>query len=239
MKDDDLIELSESRELAQRKTSAIESLSAMADEIADSDESSSHTANRRGLVLGGDDPRDAALEEHPVAENTMYQGLIFNVSRLDVQLSDGQMAARDVVRHPGAVAIVALSDDGRICLVRQYRASLGRVTVEIPAGKLDPGEDPLDCARRELEEETGFSSEKIAFLTSFITSVGFSDEVIYLYMATGIKQGEAHPDEDEFINVDLVDLDEVINAVLDGRIEDVKTIVGALACDAISRRLSP
>jgi ADP-ribose pyrophosphatase len=147
------------------------------------------------------------------------------------------MAQRDVVRHPGAVAIVALTDDGRICLVRQYRTALGRVTVEIPAGKLDPGEDPLECANRELLEETGMRAERMAFLTTIATGVGFCDELIHMYMATGLSFAASDPDADEFINVDLVPLDELIDAVLDGRIEDCKTVTGALICDAVAHRL--
>ena len=194
---------------------------------------------RRDFVRGDDDPRDAALAEHPLTEETAWTGRIFSVSRLHVRLPDGREAIRDVVRHPGAVAIVALTDDGRICLVRQYRTALGRVTVEIPAGKLDPGEDPLHCAHRELEEETGLTADKMAYLTSIASSDGFTDEIIHIYMATGLEFKRSDPDADEFINVDLVELSQLIDAVLDGRIEDAKTVVGALACDAVAHRLSP
>ena len=191
----------------------------------------------RDLVLGDDDPRDAALAERPLTEDVAWTGRIFNVDRLRVQLPDGRNAIRDVVRHPGAVAVVALTDESRICLVRQYRTALGRVTVEIPAGKLAPGEDPLECARRELLEETGMEAEKIAYLTTIASSAGFCDELIHIYMATGLSFSKSSPDADEFINVDLVEVGELVDAVLDGRIEDAKTIVGALLCDAISRRL--
>ena len=191
----------------------------------------------RGLVLGDDDPRDAGLAENPLTEDVAWTGRIFNVNRLQVELPDGRKAVRDVVRHPGAVAIVALTDEGRICLVRQYRTALGRVTVEIPAGKLDPGEDPLECAGRELLEETGMVAEKMAFLTTIATSDGFCDELIHIYMATGLSFDKSSPDADEFINVDLVEVGELVDAVLDGRIEDAKTVVGALICDAISHRL--
>ena len=194
---------------------------------------------RRSFVRGDDDPRDAALAEHPLTEETAWTGRIFSVSRLHVKLPDGREAIRDVVRHPGAVAIVALTDDGRICLVRQYRTALGRVTVEIPAGKLEPGEDPLDCANRELAEETGLTAQKMAYLTSIASSAGFSDEIIHIYMATGLEFTHSDPDADEFINVDLVELSELIDAVLDGRVEDAKTVVGALACDAVAHRLTP
>ena len=194
---------------------------------------------RRGFVRGNDDPRDAALAERPLTEETAWTGRIFSVSRLHVQMPDGREAVRDVVRHPGAVAIVALTDDGHICLVRQYRTALDRVTVEIPAGKIEPGEDPLAAAHRELEEETGFTADKMAYLTSIASSDGFTDEVIHLYMATGLTFTSSNPDDDEFINVDLVELTELVDAVLDGRVEDAKTVVGALACDAVARRLAP
>lgn len=215
----------------------------IADELTfDGDRSSTGyvgAAQERELVLAEEDPRDAMLEEKVLSEEQMWSGLIFDVNRLEVELPDGRTALRDVVRHLGAVAIVALTDDGRICLVRQPRTALGRVTVEIPAGKLEPGEDPLECARRELTEETGLTAERIAFLTTIATSAGFADELIHIYMATGLKPAEAAPDADEFINVDLVDLSEFVDAVLDGKIEDAKTVVGALICDAVAHRLSP
>lgn len=192
----------------------------------------------RELVLGDDDPRDAGLAEHPLTEDVAWTGRIFNVNRLQVELPDGRRALRDVVRHPGAVAIVALTEEGRICLVRQYRTALGRVTVEIPAGKLSAGEDPLECASRELLEETGMVAEKMAFLTTIASSDGFCDELIHIYMATGLNFAKSSPDDDEFINVDLVEVGELVDAVLDGRIEDAKTVVGALLCDAIGRRLA-
>ena len=194
---------------------------------------------RRKLVLGNDDPRDEGLSEQILSEDVAWQGMIFDIDRLSTRLPNGRTAQRDVLRHPGAVAVVALTDDGRICLVRQYRATLDRVTVEIPAGKLDPGEDPLACAERELLEETGMRAEKMAFLTTIVPAVGYSDERIHIYMATGLSFDHSNPDADEFINVDLVELPELIDAVLDGRIEDSKTIVGALVCDAIAHRLEP
>ena len=193
----------------------------------------------RSFVQGDEDERDQGIREQVVAEETAWTGRIINVDRLQVKLPDGRDAMREVVRHPGAVAIVALTDDGRICLVRQYRTALGRVTVEIPAGKLDPGEDPMDCAVRELQEETGMQAEHMAFLTTIATGVGFCDELIHIYMATGLSIAQSNPDEDEFINVDLVNLNELIDAVLDGKVEDAKTVVGALICDAVSHRLTP
>lgn len=193
----------------------------------------------RSFVQGDADPRDADIRERVLEESVVFSGRIFDIDRIKVELADGREGLRDVVRHPGAVAIVALTGDGRICLVRQYRTALDRVTVEIPAGKLSPGEDPLDCAIRELTEETGMVAEKMAFLTTIATGVGFCDELIHIYMATGLTFAESNPDDDEFINVDLVPLNELIDAVLDGKVEDAKTVVGALICDAVSHRLDP
>lgn len=189
------------------------------------------------LVLGDEDPRDAELHEKILSEETAWRGKILDVRSLEVELPNGRRTGRDIVRHPGAAAVVALTESGKIVLVRQYRTALDRVTVEIPAGKLDPGEDPLECASRELLEETGMIAEKIAYLTTIATSDGFTDELIHIYMATGLSFSKSSPDADEFINVDLVEVGELVDAVLDGRIEDAKTVVGALLCDAISRRL--
>ena len=189
------------------------------------------------LVLGDDDPHDAALREKILSEDVAYTGKILNVSDVEVELPNGRRSRRDIIRHPGASAVVALTETGKIVLVRQYRTAIDRVTVEIPAGKLDPGEDPLECAKRELHEETGFRARRIRKLTSIVTTCGFCDEIIHIYLATQLEFDAPNPDDDEFVNVDLVPLSELIDAVLDGKIEDAKTVVGALACDSIAARL--
>lgn len=190
------------------------------------------------LVLGDEAEHDADLHEEVLSSDIAWKGKIFDVERMQVRLPNGRTSVRDIVRHHGAVAIVALTETGKIALVRQYRASLGRVTVEIPAGKLEPGEDPLACARRELKEETGFVPGRIAYLTTIASSCGFSDELIHIYLATQLDFEGAQPDEDEFLNVDLVPVNELVDAVLDGKIEDAKTVVGALACDVMAHRLA-
>ena len=184
------------------------------------------------LVLGDDDERDPGLHERVLSEDLAWHGKIFDVNTLQVELPNGHRSRRDIVRHHGAAAIVALTESGKIALVRQYRTALDRVT-----GKLDPGEDPEECARRELHEETGFIAHRMRYLTTIASSCGFSDELIHIYMATQLEFDQACPDDDEFLNVDLVPLSELIDAVLDGKIQDAKTVVGALACDAISHRL--
>ena len=131
-------------------------------------------ADEPELVLGDDDPHDALLHEKILSEECAWKGKILDVHRLEVELPNGHRSARDIVRHPGAAAVVALTESGKIVLVRQYRTAIDRVTVEIPAGKLDPGEDPLDCAKRELHEETGFRAGRIRFLTSIVTTCGFA-----------------------------------------------------------------
>ena len=178
-------------------------------------------ADEPALVLGDDDPHDAELHEKILSEECAWKGKILDVHRLEVELPNGRRSARDIVRHPGAAAVVAL---------RQYRAAIDRVTVEIPAGKLDSGEDPLDCAKRELHEETGFRAGRIRFLTSIVTSCGFCDEIIHIYLATKLEFDAPNPDDDEFVNVDLVPLHELIDAVHDGKIEDAiasRTALGA------------
>ena len=190
------------------------------------------------LVLGDEAEHDAELHEEVIDSEIAWRGKIFDVERLQVRLPNGHTSVRDVVRHRGAAAVVALTTGGKIALVRQYRTSLGRVTVEIPAGKLDSGEDPLECAKRELKEETGFVAGRIAYLTTIATSCGFADELIHIYLATQLSFEGARPDDDEFLNVDLVPVGELVDAVLDGKIEDAKTVVGALACEVMSRRLA-
>lgn len=208
------------------------------DEVVEEAGVEAEEVEETGLVLGDDDVRDADLHEQILNSETAWSGKIFDVECLEVKLPNGRVSRRDVVRHHGAVAIVALTESGKIALVRQYRTALDRVTVEIPAGKLELGEDPLDCAKRELKEETGFVAGRIAYLTTIASSCGFSDELIHLYLATQLSFEGAKPDEDEFLNVDLVDVQELVDAVLDGKIEDAKTVVGALACDVMAHRLA-
>ena len=121
--------------------------------------------------------------------------------------------------------------------MHQYRTALERVTIEIPAGKLDPGEDPAEAAARELSEETGYHAGRMEYLVPIATAAGYSDEIIHLFMAAELTPGEAHPDDDEFVASEWVPLDTLIDSVLDGRIEDSKTVIGALICDSLRHRI--
>lgn len=180
---------------------------------------------------------DPALEETILDSKRVFEGGFLKIDAVDVKLPNGNVKTHEVVRHPGAVCIIALDDTERVLLVRQYRTALERVTIEIPAGKLDAGEDPLEAVRRELSEETGYTAQNIRHIASIALAAGYSDEVIHLYMATDLSAGQAHPDEDEFIAVEWVGLECLIDSVLDGRIEDSKTVIAALICDALRHRL--
>lgn len=178
------------------------------------------------------------LSETIIASKTAWRGSFLKADELEVILPNSKHAHRDIIRHPGAVGIVVLTDDSEIILVQQYRAALERVTLEIPAGKLSHGEDALECAARELKEECGIVAQNISFLTSIATSAGFSDEILHLFMATNLEYTKPSPDEDEFIEMTQMPLADFVDLVLDGQIEDAKTIIGALICDSIAHRLA-
>ena len=180
-------------------------------------------ADEPALVLGDEDPHDALLHEKILSEECAWKGKILDVHRLEVELPNGHRSARDIVRHPGAAAVVALTESGKIVLVRQYRTAIDRVTVEIPAGKLDPGEDPLDCAKRELHEETGCTADNFLSLGMLYPSPGYFNEIIFLYLATGLHAGNMQPDEDEFLEVERIPLEKAVQMVMDGALPDAKT----------------
>jgi len=170
--------------------------------------------------------KEQKLEERCLNKEVIYKGRIFTVNRDTVELPDGKTATRDIVLHPGAVAVVA-SNGGNILMVRQFRYALGRVTLEIPAGKIDPDELPEICARRELREETGFDGE-LSFLGAFHTSPGFTDEIIHLYFAENLFWSPLKADEDEFLNVISVSWQEAIKMASSGKIQDFKSVTGLL-----------
>lgn len=172
-------------------------------------------------------------EEKTVSERHIYKGNIINVDNLTITLPDGRQATRDIVRHPGASVVVPLNEKGEVYMVRQFRKPIDMVTIEIPAGKLDPGEDPLVCAKRELKEETGLEAKEIRHLVSIHSTPGFSDEVLHMYSATGLSEGESCADEDEFISTEKYPVADLIDMILNGKITDAKTIIGVLLADKI------
>jgi ADP-ribose pyrophosphatase len=152
-------------------------------------------------------------------------------------MPDGGEAVREYLTHPGAVAIVALLDDGRILLERQYRYPVARVCMEIPAGKLDLGEDPLICAQRELQEETGYTAAKWSYIRRIHPVISYSTEFIDIYLAEGLSKGQRQLDDEEFLDVFAASLDDLLTWVEEGAITDVKTTISAYWLDRYRRGL--
>ena len=168
---------------------------------------------------------------HKFYEKTMktkhiFNGNIINVQVDEVELPDGNFSTREIVKHPGAVAIIPVTDDGKIIFVEQYRKPLERSIIEIPAGKIELDEAPAITAVRELEEETGYTTEALEHITSFYTSPGFADEIIHLYYTDQLTQLEekVEGDEDEFVEIHVLTLEEAENYVKEKKIYDAKTI---------------
>lgn len=174
---------------------------------------------------------DARLMEQVVCKDTIWQGKIFSVEVLTVELSDGSQDKREIVRHNGGAGVCAIRD-GKMCLVRQYRVALGRTTLEIPAGKLDANEDPAVCAARELTEETGLVAGFLEPLAVSAGAPGFNNEKTRIFMARDLRQGDATPDEGEFVDVVWLPVADVVEAIRAGLIEDAKTVVSAFAAAA-------
>ncbi|OPX43640.1 ADP-ribose pyrophosphatase [Ruminiclostridium hungatei] len=170
--------------------------------------------------------------EKTLKTEDIYKGNIIKVQNLTVSLPNGKEATRDIVLHPGASVVVPVNENGEIYMVRQFRKPLDFTTLELPAGKLDaPGEDPKICAERELMEETGLRAENIEHLISIHTTPGFCNEVIHMYMATGLTQGESCTDEDEFLDVDKIHVSKLVDMILEHKITDAKTIIGVLLAE--------
>jgi len=169
--------------------------------------------------------------EKELSSRLCYSGKIFNVTKSEVELENGQHAAREVVHHNGAVAIAALDEQGRLLMVRQYRFAVGAELLEIPAGKLEPGESPLQCAFRELEEETGYTTKTMSPLTVAFASPGCFTEKIHIFLALKLAPSHQNLDDDEFLTVEHVPLDEAVRMVMDGEITDAKTQIAVLMLD--------
>lgn len=159
----------------------------------------------------------------------IYTGKVVTLNIDTVTLPNGATIDLETIRHPGAAAVVPVKDDGTVVLIRQFRHAAGGFIYEIPAGKLQPGEDPLRCASRELEEEVGYRASSFELLTSIFTAPGFADEVIHVYKATGLTTGRQQLDPDEVLDIIEMPLTEAVNKIEDGTIRDAKTIVGLQA----------
>ena len=159
----------------------------------------------------------------------------FTVVRESHPTSRGGVRTREIVRHPGAVVILPLLDDGRVCLIRNYRVSVKQTLIELPAGTLEPGEEPIVNARRELAEETGYRAATLEELHAFYLSPGILDERMHLFLATGLTAGETAREAGEEIENLLVPWDEGVQMAVDGRIQDAKSIVGLLLVDRLKR----
>ncbi len=157
---------------------------------------------------------------------SIYTGKVLILNRETVTLPNGQAAELEIIRHPGASAVVPVKDDGMIVLIRQYRHAAGGFIYEIPAGKLHPQEDPQVCAARELEEEIGYRAGQLTLLTSIWTAPGFTDEVIHIYRGSNLQPGRQQLDPDEVVEVVEWPLEKAIAAIHDGTIRDAKTIIG-------------
>lgn len=169
---------------------------------------------------------DAHLREVQTDSTLAYDGAFLKISRDTVRLPNGATTVREYVNHPGAVVVLPVLDDGRILMERQFRYPLDRVFIEFPAGKIDAGEDPLDCAKRELEEETGYAAREWQFVCTIHNAIAYSDEFLNLYLARGLTAGERKLDDGEFLDIYTASLDELVAGVKNGSITDVKTVIG-------------
>lgn len=176
---------------------------------------------------------DSHLREHKVEEGVAYDGYFLKVQRDTVQLPDGKHSTREYIRHPGAVVILPLFEDGSVLLERQFRYPLQRVFVEFPAGKIDPDEDPLACAKRELLEETGFTAAEWTPVCTIHNAIAYSDEHLDIFLARGLVAGERNLDDGEFLETFTATVPEMLEWIKSGRITDVKTVIGAFWLEKI------
>ena len=174
--------------------------------------------------------------EKTISQRRVYDGRILNVRVDEAVLPNGKTVTREVIEHHGACGIVAFDEDGKLLMVRQYRYPMACELLELPAGKIDPGETPDACAARELEEETGYSASKLEFLGDIYPIAAYCCEVVHLYLAKGLTRGAQHLDPDEFLDVLHVDFDEALGRVLAGELPDSKTQIGIMKAALLRRK---
>ena len=172
--------------------------------------------------------KNMGFTEKTIESNVVYKGIIVNVKRDIAELHNGKHVRREVIEHPGGVGIVAVDEENNVIAVKQYRYPIGEELLEIPAGKMEYGEDPYECAVRELSEETGYSSGEMVYLGATYPSPGFCKETLHIYLARKLTPGKMHLDDDEFLNVEKVPLEDFVARIMRNEICDGKTIVGVL-----------
>lgn len=176
------------------------------------------------------------LIEETVSSEQIFKGQIITVRRDTVRLPNGNSGTREVVEHPGGVAIVALNQNNEVYVEKQYRHPFGKVIMEIPAGKLDADEDPFDCCVRELQEETGLTAGHYDYLGKFMLSPGFCREWIHIYLARDLSIGTAKLDPDEFLELETIPLMQLMDMVMNNEIEDAKTVMGILKTNELLKK---
>ena len=175
------------------------------------------------------------LKETKLSSKNVFQGRLLDVRKDEVELPNGKTSTREWINHPGAVCCVPILPDGKIALIKQYRYPVQSEMIELPAGKLDPNEEPEECAIRELQEEIGYRPKKLTFLTHIHPAVGFANEKMWLYLAEDLVPSESKLDEDEFLELIPTDFDEALELIWSGEITDVKTIIGLLWVNRINK----
>lgn len=168
------------------------------------------------------------LQEKTLTSDVKYEGPIFTVTHDTAELENGNTAVRDVLIHHGGVCVVPVTDEGEILLVKQFRYPFRTVTREVPAGKLEKGESHAECGRRELLEETGYTCEEYIYLGEMLPTPAYNTEITHIYLAKGLTFSRQQPDEDEFIDVERIPLEEAVRQVMDGTIRDGKTQIAIL-----------
>ena len=171
------------------------------------------------------------LKETPKSSEKIFSGRLIDLYFDQIELPNGKSSTREWIKHPGAVCIIPILPNGNLCLIRQYRYGPRAEFIEIPAGKLDVGEDPLVCAKRELEEEIGYIAGKLTFLTNIHPAIGFSNEKMWVYLAEDLILSKQSLDQDEFLELYPIPLKKAIDLIYEGKITDVKTVIGILWLD--------